>query len=567
MTRPRETGETTEQATNNDSATETMSTTENPTTTETSENCTECASLTRRRFVQGAGATAALAATGAGGAAAQETTTDDGPEWTSGRDGLAWDSEYVQGPYYIADLTKAKHRVSWGTDDDALAFYENDSGEKDTLGGHVDRDDTENVLTARADKIAFPDADAFPRGATYDDDNDSSTEEVPVSALDATHWSTSDSASGTISVSDPGRDVHSLNISTSGVASGETATATFDLSQFNATIDSDEAKRFLQVVGNVNSLASAASVTVAVVDDDGDRKEVFVDSSKSASDDDVLATATGDGLVLQQRLGDLTTNANGDGSFASIQKVVVEVAEADADLTFSALNVEKMSRWVYGSYLANEGTDSEERMKTYEPSGTFEATGLETFSEAFLEEGAVFYDLQYPMRVTLEEGDLAHEWRFVEATDRPGYDSVLQQRGKVELETGYDLSWSSPALKDMVSLPESRYKRVATASGVRDTEFADIEDTSWTTHTSAYDAEGATVTLSDPAATGTVVGYETHVLLTGSDRTNAESSGSSGGGGAGGRGRGSGGDGLIGWLAAGVASVAGFIMGSVKGWW
>jgi hypothetical protein len=360
--------------------------------------------------------------------------------------------------------------------------------------------------------------------------------------------------------------VHSLNISTSGVASGETVSATFDLSKWNAEIDSDESKRFLQLCATLNSLASAASVTVAFVDSNGDRKEVYADSSKDGSSADVFATATGNGQVLQQRLGDLTTVANGDGTYSTIQEVVVEVSEADADLTFSALNVEKMSRWVYGSYLKNEGTTDEERVKNYEPSGSFMATGLETFSSAFLEEGAVFYDLQYPMRVTLEAGDLTHEYRFVRASDRPGYEWVLEQRGKVELTTGYDISWQSPALKDVVSIPESRYTTVRTASGVRDTAFGDID--SWSSHTSAYSSQGATVTLSDPAATGTVVAFESHVLLTGSNRDSAESEAStSGSGGTGGRGSRGGDEGMFGWIAAGVASIGAFITGSLKGWW
>ncbi len=67
----------------------------------------------RRTFIKGVGATAATLAT-AGAASAQETTTADGPEWTTGRDGLAWSSDYVQDPY-IAEgaLTRARHRMVW----------------------------------------------------------------------------------------------------------------------------------------------------------------------------------------------------------------------------------------------------------------------------------------------------------------------------------------------------------------------------------------------------------------------------------------------------------------------
>ncbi|WP_345530634.1 twin-arginine translocation signal domain-containing protein, partial [Actinoplanes utahensis] len=80
----------------------------------------------RRTFIKGVGATAATLAT-TGAASAQETTTADGPEWTMGRDGLAWSSDYVQNGYIEEnDLVRARHRMEWGADDDALTAYEDD---------------------------------------------------------------------------------------------------------------------------------------------------------------------------------------------------------------------------------------------------------------------------------------------------------------------------------------------------------------------------------------------------------------------------------------------------------
>ncbi|WP_264783157.1 hypothetical protein [Haladaptatus sp. T7] len=54
-------------------------------------------------------------------------------------------------------------KIPAGEPSDALTTYENDRGKKDTLGGFVDRDDTENVIITHADNLAFPDASAFPR--------------------------------------------------------------------------------------------------------------------------------------------------------------------------------------------------------------------------------------------------------------------------------------------------------------------------------------------------------------------------------------------------------------------
>jgi len=73
--------------------------------------------LSRRRFLGNVGLVAASTA----GAATGVASAQEASEWQTGRDGLAWDSDFVQNPYFAEDtLTKAKHRLEWGTDDAAL---------------------------------------------------------------------------------------------------------------------------------------------------------------------------------------------------------------------------------------------------------------------------------------------------------------------------------------------------------------------------------------------------------------------------------------------------------------
>jgi hypothetical protein len=518
-----------EQVTNDNFSKESMNGNDHSTATEQADNCSTCDTLTRRAFVKGAGATAAIAATGAGGAAAQDTTTEE-PDWQSGRGGLNWDSDYVPDPYFAATLEKAKHRATWGTDDAALMAYENDNGNRDDLGGDVDREDSENVLTFSADALEFPDASAFPRSTQYDADGDGDKEE-DVTALDPTHWSTTGATNGSVSVSEPNLDVSpALEVSTSSVASGETVKATLDLSQFGAEVTEDAAKRYAQAVANTVSLESAARVEIAFIDGDGDEKVLVIDSSADGSSADVVATATGNGQSVQQRFGDLSTVANGDGDWNGVVTVEVRVMDANATVQFTAFSAEKMSRWVFGSYLQNEDTDDETRVKRYEPSGTVTATGLDTFSDALQHEDAVYYGLEYPVEVPMEESDLDYEFRFKEATDRVGYDSVLEARGKARLTKEFDLNWKSPALKEDVRIPGERFVSVETASGVEDVAFEDIDDSSWTAHGSKYDSKGTTVSLADPAQHGVVYAHKSEILLTESNREEvADSSGETSG--------------------------------------
>ena len=515
--------------------------------------------LTRRRFLQTA-AVAGAATAASGSAAATETPTST--SWEAGRGGLDWSSAYVQNPYIEeAALVRARHRMAWGADDEALRAYEDDNGDKSMLPGYVPRDDTENVLTVRADKFDFPAATKFPRGETYDGDGDGTADEE-VTALDATHWTGTNSTNGTVSISDADLDVSdALTVSSSSVPSGETVKAAFS----DVSITDSPSKRFLQFVINVSTLESGATVEVAVIDDDGDEKVVSASPGADTTTASVFADATGDGYVLQQRLADLSTVANGDGAFDSIDSVEVRISDANATVTLTALDIEAKSRWLFGSYLANEGTDSEERVKRYEPgSGTFTVTGLDTLGDGLGHEDAVIHDVEQPFRYTLEASSYDYEYRFREATDYPGFSWLFDQRGKFEVPTAIELTHSGLTMYDMATVPANRYKEVWTASGIEDVAFDDLDDdTDKTYHGASYDSEGKEVTLISSATGATVYGYGASVLATDDDKSGAIDAPSGGGGAAPAEGSDNGGTVL---MFGGITATIGAVIAKLRGW-
>lgn len=528
--------------------------------TDDESTTTDGPTMTRRQFAAGAGATvAAVTMTGTAAAA------DDSGDWMTGSSGLNWDSPFVQNPYFSeGSLTRARHRMMWGTDDSALLTYEDDSGNKATLPGYVPREDSQNVLTLRADKIDFPGASAFPRGENYDESGNGDAE-TPVSALDAVHWTTDGATNGSISVSDGDLDVsQSLTISSSSVASGETVTATFS----DVSLTDAAAKRFLQFVVNVDQLTSGATVEVVVVDDDGDEKTVSASAGADTSQDGVFASGTGSGIAYQQRLNGLSTAANGDGAFDSIDEIQVRITGADATLTFSAFDVERKSQWTFGSYLQNEGADSEERTTHYEPGpGTYSVTGLDTLGDVLANEDAVLYDVTQPMRYTLADSDGDFRFRFKEAANYPGYDYVLRQQGKASVPTAIDLTHSALSFEDVVSAPPNRYQAAWTALNTDGTALADLDDSDKTYHGSAYSSQGETATLRSSVTADNELAFGADILVTESNRGEAFSSSerSSGGGGAAPASNGGGGGNFL--MFGGLFGLVGAVLGRIRGLW
>jgi len=505
--------------------------------------------LGRRRMMQATGVAIATAAT-AGTAAAQ---SDD--DLT-----LNYSTDYVANPYIAGDVTIGQHK----SDYTSPLMYENDNGEDVELPGVVDRTDpndstktTENLFGIRADRVDAPAYHAFPRDAQYDEDGDGE-DDTAVRAVDATHWSTDESnTAGSLSVSDGSDEVNSVSMAASSIASGESATAMFDLTAHNASITSDEEKRYLQLAFNVDSLTSGAVVSVRAVDEDGDYKEATVDPSGDTSNTDVIANATGSGYVAQIQLADLSVQGSGDGTFNNIESVEVQFAEADATVEFFGIDLQRKSKWEYGEFVANEHTDDEETETIYEPGPGYQK--LTDLSGSVLQ-NADIYDLEIPVKYTAGESDEGGSSSSTQAENYPSFDKKLKQIERLATETAIDLSHSNLSLKIDQSLPTSRYHTLELASSTSNTD--DPEDMTFTDVSGSLSGAGTTATLEDMIEAGTQYTLRIRTVLTQSEFNDATSSGGGGFGGArtaGGGGLFSGVQGMVLAVLASGAAYFGFI--------
>jgi len=81
-------------------------------------------------------------------------------------------------------------------------------------------------------------------------------------------------------------------------------------------------KGYLTIAADINS--ASGTPTLQVTDGDGDYVEVTLyDATGDASNDTLLANSTGEGMVLQQQVGDLTVQGGGDGTFDSTEEITV----------------------------------------------------------------------------------------------------------------------------------------------------------------------------------------------------------------------------------------------------
>jgi hypothetical protein len=425
------------------------------------------------------------------------------------------DSDVVQTPEIVeTELTKSSHTVG----NMSLTEYQADDGAVETLNAHINKS-VEEPITLRADRIDADAYDQFPRKSGETGANSAS-------ALDASEWSadTSGSAgSGSVSDVELVDGVSGVQVSTSSQGSGDTSTFTYD----NFSIDTDANARHAQFVLNVATLDSGASVTLAAVDADGDEKQIMLDSSLSSSDDNVAATGTGDGIVYQQELGTLSTAGSGDGSMDGIEKLTVDVTDADADIRFAAVNLEKKSDWTFGEYK-NDSTG--EMDDIVEPSGEFSVTSLDTLGSEF--DGSEIHQIAFP--VVYGAGDLptsAQMHKFSDADQYQGYDQIAHLYYRLEVPSAYELSHSGLSLQDTVDLPANRYKVVEYAEGVGDTEFENIS--TWNAATGSYSSQGKNVTLDTTIEPGSAIAYHASYPVTSQEKnTMLQTAGAAAGGGA-----------------------------------
>ncbi|MFC7028818.1 hypothetical protein ACFQH8_18135 [Halomicroarcula sp. GCM10025710] len=400
----------------------------------------------------------------------------------------AQSSEPVVNTQTHGTVTIDAYNVSW----DPIQ-YENDNGKLVEHPSHVNQS-ADNPYSYTVTDVELSNFGEFPRK--------SGEENNSVSALEASEWSTSvsDTTNTALTASDvetaPGVDA--VNIATGGsMGAGDTATATFS----NFSVTSDENKRYLQVAMDVNQLDSAATVDVRVVDENGDYYVAEINASRT-SGEDLIASAQGEGYVFQRQLGNMSLVANGDGTFDNIAKTEIVIAEADADVSVSALNVEKMSAWDLGTEMVDTDGDEklEERQITEVSSaGDISIHQLNTTGPAF--DSAVIHDLSIDFVSDRDDRDSSEiETSFNQTDNRPGYYGTATIYAPTGLPSAYELSYSGVKTTHNQSFLSDRYIEVSHAEGVGDTNPENIS--SWTDITSSYSSEGTTVTVDDTIQPG-----------------------------------------------------------------
>lgn len=416
------------------------------------------------------------------------------------------DDSPAPNPEVSVNVTKSTHMMEWSDD---LA-YENDNGEKATLNAAVN-DSYDNPYWYTASDVNATDFDAFPH------------DKSDVSALDAGEWTTS---GATVSNVETGPGVDAVNFATSGsLTSGGSESATFS----NFSVTSDESKRTLQLVLDVVSIDSGASLEVRIVDEDGDYKMAEINTSRS-SGEDYIASATGEGIVYQAQLGKLDTMGSGDGTFDNIQKVELVAQDADVEVNIAGLNVEKMGMWDFGdTRMDTDGDDELESTSVMEnkDGGAIMVESLDTlgdtFSQAYINDLTIAVDFRAS---DLEDEDVMLETEMTDAY--PGYAGTATIYYRLSLPAQYDLSYSDATLTDEQSVTSDRVMSVEYAEGTADTEFGNIS--SYSDITGQYGTEGTEVTVDETIQSGQslVIKYKFKFTESQFDAIEASSGGAAG---------------------------------------
>ena len=375
-----------------------------------------------------------------------------------------------------------------------LQYYD-DAGDAAQLPASVN-ESNDNPITVTATDIAYDDRDEFPRKSDEDDEN-------TASALDADEWTTSGATVGSTTTAP---SVDALNYA--GTAASDSATYS------NFSVDDGE-KSYLTIAADINS--AAGTPTLQVKDSDGDYVEVTLyDSMADASNDTVVANSTGEGMVLQQQLGDLPVEGSGDGTLGSAEEITI-TGEADADI--SVLDAERTRALDFGEKLVENDDGEFETVTITEPHGTYSVATMDGFDEVMSD--ATFYgvtvDAMFQASDLQDDADVSAE--FSESNNYPQWDALGQFDYRIQLPTAFDLSYSNTELVDDPELPGERYKTVEVAEATGDTGFDDID--SWSDVTDSYGS--SEVTLDSTVSSGTVYAVSYDVVLTNGEVDTIES--------------------------------------------
>ena len=375
------------------------------------------------------------------------------------------------------------------TSDDPLAFEDN-NGDVTTPDVRLN-ESADNPFHYTATDLEFADAGKFPHGESA---NFTNASEWSATGQNASKLSTTSSQTA------PGVDA--LQVSTDGtMGSGDIAKADFGA----PSETSDPLKRQMQLFLDVNSIDTGAVVQVRAVDGDGDYIYSEINTSRS-SGEDLIANSSGEGYVFQRQLGELKDDGNivtaGDGAVDNIENVTVVVLDGDADVSFSAGNFDKTSKWTLGVEKVDvDDDDALEEEAIYEVgAGEQGMISIMSRSSIGFDKGVVhglridvIKDLsQDPQSIPLD--DVYTE--FNETDNRPGYFGTATLIVPTGYTSGYDVSWFGLGLNVTQNYLESRYLEVAYAEGVgSSTEPTEVDDSAWTDYTDSFDNQGQEVQI------------------------------------------------------------------------
>ena len=413
-------------------------------------------------------------------------------------------------PWISTDVTKDVHEMSWGDNASEALQYEADNGDIVSLNASVNSS-ADNPISFVASDVNATDFKDFPH------------QKNDVMWTDATEWSKSGANSSKLSVSSSttAPSVDALSVATDGsMSAGSTATASFS----NVSVDSDVEKRYLQFVGDINSIEAGASVQLRVTDNEGDYLAATINTSRS-SGEDLIANASGEGIVYQRQLGKMAVKGSGDGSIDAIESVNLNIADGDADVDVAALNVDKMSMWSLGERKVDTDSDDEmetETIRETKTGGPIAVHGLETLGPTF--DDATIHGLT--TSVEFSAADLGESNKMVNysaADNYPSFSTLSTVYYRLSLPSAYELSYGNAMLQDTQKLPANRYQKVAYAEATGDTDFEDIS--SWTTMTSDYSSVGKNVTIDSTVQPGQNLVFRADYLLTDEEKKNQKEAG------------------------------------------
>lgn len=466
-----------------------------------------------------------------------------------------WDEENTAPhPITKVDVTTSAQDLSQGTSDEAIAGYENDSGDwvsgsdsPFTVNTSHDIESGANVnpYTFTPSHIEDSGLQAFPDGHTADDDwlNASTAGTNPV-------WDVTDTG-GNLSLTETsvvsGVDGIRFNTGTSGdsgIANGDVMYSAKYNQTGDLAEDTDEGKRVLIIAGDMDTLEANTEVQIRIDDESGSYKQVVANTSGTAFTGNNFASGTGS-FFYQVKLSTLTTQGT-DSTFDNIESITVrQVADGttngDADFTISALDIRRKTKLQIGEMRAttdDDGNDPDsdgdyDQFQTvYNATGDVSVHSMGTLASEF--DDAVIHDLTYPAHYEAggldqqgEDGDYVVYWQNA---SNPGYDHELNVTYQLTLPSAIDLSYSNAEVNMTQKWGQDRYLELGVNDDVADS--TDLSEADMTSQLDSLGAQGDEIQLDNAPAAGDNVVVHYVLQVTDDERTNDLEAAADDGGGA-----------------------------------